>query len=405
MPKQGRSITALFASTLSILLVVSACNATTTGTSSATPISSASATQSPTPAPFIAPIPISLPAPQGTGPHRITFDNIMDNIPLLPKEAWDQVQATIKSNPPTHIPTTVYTGPNTQYDVNGGEKRVLALVDRVARLWAGFTQVKHLIVITYSYKDLKWAVKTWKQVVAERNYPPETTLYRSDSFASNCSDLKCGGSNGGQTDGTGDGAIALGQEEDSTDIYQIAGGIIGHEYSHVVQNSQFLGTHGCRDASGAPCAPQGDENGSNGFAACWINEGLVNSAGNMVAMSARTYLRYALSRYYSHGPTTATDYSRSSLLDYLTSQGTVVDCYHKENQPYILGYSVGAAAAEALIAIAGPSAIMTLYTLGARGEDFATAFQHVYGISWEQGAKILSKVLAAEYKAAGPPPF
>ena len=122
-------------------------------------------------------------------------------------------------------------------------------------------------------------------------------------------------------------------------------------------------------------------------------------------MDKGTYLEYAKSRYYGWGPTTATDYSRSSLFDYLTSQGTVVDCYHKENQPYILGYSVGAAAAEALIAIAGPSAIMTLYTLGARGEDFATAFQHVYGITWEQGAKILSKVLAAEYKAAGPPPF
>jgi len=69
-----------------------------------------------------------------------------------------------------------------------------------------------------------------------------------------------------------------------------------------------------------------------------------------------------------------------------------------------LGYTVGAAATEALIAIAGPQATMALYALGAQGQDFPTAFQNVFGISWSDASTILSKVLAAEYATFGAPP-
>jgi hypothetical protein len=47
---------------------------------------------------------------------------------------------------------------------------------------------------------------------------------------------------------------------------------------------------------------------------------------------------------------------------------------------------------------------MALYSLGASGEDFPTAFQNVYGISWSDASTILSKVLAAEYATFGSPP-
>jgi hypothetical protein len=47
---------------------------------------------------------------------------------------------------------------------------------------------------------------------------------------------------------------------------------------------------------------------------------------------------------------------------------------------------------------------MAIYSLGAEGEDFPTAFQHVYGISWSEASTILSNVLASEYATYGPPP-
>ena len=65
----------------------------------------------------------------------------------------------------------------------------------------------------------------------------------------------------------------------------------------------------------------------------------------------------------------------------------------------MLAYSIGFATVEALIAIGGPQSTLALYTLGAKGEDWPTAFKHVYGISWDEGSTVLSKVLAAEYAA------
>ena len=52
---------------------------------------------------------------------------------------------------------------------------------------------------------------------------------------------------------------------------------------------------------------------------------------------------------------------------------------------------------EALIAIGGPQSTLALYALGGNGETCEEAFQHVYGISWDEGSTILGQILAAEY--------
>jgi hypothetical protein len=69
------------------------------------------------------------------------------------------------------------------------------------------------------------------------------------------------------------------------------------------------------------------------------------------------------------------------------------------NGNWSLAYSIGYSAVEALVAIGGPQSTLALYALGASGENWETAFKHVYGITWEQGATALGKVLAAEYSA------
>ena len=107
-------------------------------------------------------------------------------------------------------------------------------------------------------------------------------------------------------------------------------------------------------------------------------------------------------RPYNQGPSIVTDYTQSSLRDYLYNQKPN-ECI-ASGDIYRLGYSVGGQAVEILTAIAGPQSTMALYSLGASGEDFPTAFQNVYGISWSDASTILSKVLAAEYATFGTPP-
>ena len=114
---------------------------------------------------------------------------------------------------------------------------------------------------------------------------------------------------------------------------------------------------------------------------------------------------YQLSRKnlpYGQGPSNVTDYTEASLLNYLVNQSSRT-CYGNGDL-YRLGYTVGAITVEALTAIGGPQAVMAMYSLGAEDVEFATAFQKVYGISWNDGSKILAKVLAAEYATYGAPP-
>jgi hypothetical protein len=347
-------------------------------------------------------IPISLPIQQSTDPGAITFDNVLDHVGEIPEVAWSRVQDRIAAHPPVAIKVNVFTGPNTSYDVVGGTARVAEVVQRTARLWAGFSQVRVVDVLSYNFQDLAWAKRKWKSIVKSRHYP-KFDADRATSFGLNCPNDRCNGANADTTDATGDGNIALGQTGTSNDQFIKLGGVVSHEYSHVVEATQWLGANGCRFA-GKPCTPRGDL--SNNFSACWLNEGLVNATGNMVATdNLADFLRWDEAKYYGWGPTTATDYTQSSLFNYLYSSGTVPACIKKDAQLYRLGYSVGAAASEVLIAIAGPESLMALFARGAAGDTFAKAFKRVYGISWKRGATILSYVLAAEYAKAGPPPF
>jgi hypothetical protein len=64
---------------------------------------------------------------------------------------------------------------------------------------------------------------------------------------------------------------------------------------------------------------------------------------------------------------------------------------------YQLGYSVGYAATEALVAIGGPQSTMALLTRMADGDNWSSAFEKVYGITWKEGSNTLGAILEAEY--------
>ena len=59
-----------------------------------------------------------------------------------------------------------------------------------------------------------------------------------------------------------------------------------------------------------------------------------------------------------------------------------------------MGYNIGYAATEVLVAIGGPQSTMALLGETASGLSWAEAFQAVYGITWKEGSDILGKVLS-----------
>ena len=358
---------------------------------------------------FKAPIPITLPVAQ-TG--TITFANVLSHVSDVPQTAWQNVQDVIAANKTApKVNNVVHQGPNTKLDVVGGMPRVQAILTRSEKLWAGFSQVKNFYLLMYNAQDEPWAEKDWAITGKAAKASSGDIKGEIQRIAGNCQKssapgkfsgkpTNCRGADSSAIQNSDNAILTFGQggEGAANDSMVTTGGIVGHEYGHAVQAAQWIGTSSTFRSYDA-----------NTFAPCWLIEGQGNSIGWAVA--ADTYDMYSTmikDRPYGQGPSTVTDYSEASLLKYLTSQGPGQSVKSNgcisNGAVYSLGYTVGAAATEILTAIAGPQSTMALYALGARGQDFPTAFKNVYGITWAEAAKVLSKVLAAEYATFGPPP-
>jgi len=382
-----------------------------TNTQSSTP-----AAPAPAKPPFKATMPITLPVPQN-GP--ITFANVLDHVSEIQKTAWQRVQDVIAANSPTFKGATnnvVHTGPNTQIDVIGGMSRIQQVLNRAEILWSGFTQVKNFELLMYNAQDEPWAEQDWTATATANKYLAGDITAEVRRIAGNCQTTispgvfsgtpsNCRGADSSAISNSDDSILTFGQggQGAANDTMITSGGVVGHEYNHSVQAAQWIGNPKtyCTEQTNSPnCFRSAD---ANSFAPCWLIEGQGNSVG--WASASETYDIYTSmtkNRPYNQGPTTITDYTQSSLRDYLFNQKPN-DCISDGNI-YRLGYSVGGQAVEILTAIAGPQSTMALYALGAEGQDFSTAFKNVYGISWDEASTILSKVLAAEYATFGPAP-
>ena len=358
---------------------------------------------------FKAPIPISLPAAQ-TGP--INFTNVVDKVEEIPGAAWTNVQNTIASNQPVSIPTTFYVGPTTKLDVIGGQPRIQEIIDRQAQLWNGFSNTTLYAIYAYNADDVSAAKEQFLSDYASKGYDnsdPEYSAFAIRALAGNCQQTDapgqfsgavsdCRGANSGSYTSSSDSYLQLGQTGTNEDFYVTNGGVIGAEFLHATQAAQWIGAPDC----GEGCFRTIKSNIE--FSPCWLFTGGPNSVGPMVSSNTlEDYLTFRKNLPYSQGPTTVTDYTQTSLQNYLVNQ-LPSTCY-QDGDLFSLGYTVGALATEALVAIAGPQAMMALFSLGAEGQDFPTAFMNVYGISWSDASVILSEVVAKEYEKFGPPPF
>lgn len=367
---------------------------------------------------FKAPIPITLPVAQSKDPSAITFANIQEHISEIPQVAWQKFQSVMTANKAVTIPNSIYVGPTTEIEIIGGTPRVQELLTKSARLWSGFSQMDFYAVYIYNGADEAVAESKFSSDFKAKKYD----LKRAENLAGPLRALAgtcqkgvspgkftgplgdCTGANSGSYFNSNDSFLHLGLSRQKNAPVPLSGGVVGHEYTHAVAAGQWINSPFCGNPDNGDKLCSRGAMSNKGFAPCWINEGIPNSVGVMVAMkSFDDYLEYRNKGLpYGQGPTTVTDYSQPSLKNYLFNQSNKT-CYD-DGPLYKMGYSIGALATEALTSIAGPQATMAVYSLGAQGQDFPTAFKNVYGISWSEASTILSKVLAAEYATFGPPP-
>jgi hypothetical protein len=176
---------------------------------------------------------------------------------------------------------------------------------------------------------------------------------------------------------------------------------VTHEYTHNVQFAQW---------NGAPLKPGENlksDSAHNGMP-CWFSEGQANAIGIPIAANdMESYIqgrdnsvRQKINVGSGAKPAlTNASLTAENIASFLYGQN-ISTCYNPAtNNDWQLGYNVGYAATEVLVAIGGPRSTMALLALTASGLTWSDAFQEVYGISWKDGSDILGKVLAAEYAA------
>ena len=366
---------------------------------------------------FKASIPITLPVSQN---GAITFANVPTKIDDLGQIAWQKVQDVLSTNTaPTTISNDVHVGPNTKISITGGLSRIQEILARAQKTFSGFTQVKTFSMLIYNAKDEPWAETEWSSFATARGYFAGQIMGEKNTIAGNCRSTispgvfsgeitNCGGADSSAIQNKDDAILTFGESDSGTsgDTYINNGGVVGHEYVHAVQAAQWIGNPKvyCTAATNSPDCFR--SHWVNNTIPCWLNEGSANSIGPLIASkSLSEYLDYRKNNLpYGQGPTTVTDYSEQSLKDYLFKQVIGDRGCISDGSVYRLGYTVGALAAEILTAIGGPQSVMALYSLGAEGNDFPTAFAKVYGISWSEASSIIAKTLAAEYATFGPAP-
>jgi hypothetical protein len=362
--------------------------------------SSASKTQNPmsstaNAAPFVPKIPITLPVVQN---GSITFANAVANISSIPQVAWQRVQDVIAANTDVNIPTTITIGPNTHTT----KEQIVPLLQKAYRLFQGFSQPSSYIGLAYNGQDEPWAESQIPTVFSSQHDPQVLShiaqIMKNACDLSNAANANCSGGNSLDFSPSTAGSSLYGvQEPYWNSANQNVGPMsqVDHEYTHNVQFAQWIGAP-------LPAGVQSRAQAAHAKMPCWFQEGQANAIGIPVwAPDLQSYIsarRGNVARAINaNGPKVSlTSFTADAFSNFLYGQDPLT-CFNPASGDYQLGYSVGYAASEALIAIGGPQATMALLTKMAAGDNWSEAFQHVYGISWKDGSKTLGAVLSAEY--------
>jgi hypothetical protein len=344
---------------------------TTKPTASPTP----AVAQAPTPTPSATPVQTIAPIPTPTQAPIIekaptNFSDLVENYLGIAGVVWKEAQKLSESG---QIKSSflLEIGPNTKIQEGLSDPRVY--LERTSRLWSKFDQSTITKVFIFSYPDLAWA--------QQKNRELGGSWFTPEDLAGSCTSLINCSSFG--TSYRGQGQLFVGVPVRSYPLFNLGfvRGNYGHEYTHSVQQAQFA-----------------TQPSLNGYATlpCWFSEGQPQVPGQ--ALGFQTLSDYKLSResWFSQPAGALGDYSQESILKFYSLAGVPRDgmCNASIRQRI---YDVGYMTVEALASIKGIESTMQVVVGVSQGLTFNQSFEKVYGISWNQAAPILAKVVSHEF--------
>jgi hypothetical protein len=314
----------------------------------------------PTPTPSPAPTPVvKYPDPP------TSFDDLIANYQGIAYAAWSKSNAAIMSSKDVAPPFTALTGPKTTLAF----KNPASAYDLVARMYSGYKSTDAMTVLSFGYDDRDWAQEQMKTL-----HPKST--WQWITFTACATRATCWG--GGMfTDEKANGLLVVTTEV--LDDNHTTGTLDAHEYLHAIQQNQMR----------RPTVwPE-----TNDWPPSWYREGQATFAQNAAIFhqSYELYLRNR--RSISEGLINAPAINSAWIQEFfvVNQPQSWFNNYESWRQ-----YDLGARLVEVLTAIKGPGSTMEIWKLMGTGQTFNSAFEKVYGTSFDKALPIISKAIALD---------
>jgi hypothetical protein len=347
----------------------------------------AKATPAPAPTPSAAPTPTPTPTPSPTPTPTLlipaepkSFADIEQNYGSVAYWAWKKSKDKIESSKRTFNEFENIIAPNSGI-LN---KTPIIAFDATSRLFAEFVQPSKFYSISFSYDDLGWAQSKFEELFSdpellkEIQAPNRGGPYQAKGICP--SPDRCHSSSP-NTNRAGVSIILVGYTPTRVNyLGEINGDLQSHEYTHVVQQHQFVKSP--REINGLASLKQ--------YIPWWLVEGGADFGG-------------IVSTHYD----SFQEYSKTRLRDVNNVPRRDAAWYENfinpaSNQEWIpLGstgeiYTVGFVITEIFTALKGPGAQMEIVRQIAQGKSMDEAFENVFGTPWKTAIPIIAKVIASE---------
>jgi len=312
------------------------------------------------------------PSSQGAPTEEITFANLATNYSGVPYWAWKKSSEKIAKSKPADVKVTVLIGPNTTLNNKKPEDGVLL----ASRMYADFPQASEFVLIYYNFQDIVWAEKYLDQYIGQ-----DGGYDTSGEVKKMCPSVdRCSSAAALLNRRTGIGVtVVTSSDNQKNDANFTSGTLEAHEYSHTIQNKQFVGR-----------MP------NNRQAPRWLVEGGAEFI-QVASVYHESFAKYSSNRSaVTSGLFLTKTFNKTWLNDFLNPPSLGIDWENWNKYEGWRVYDVGFLVSEILVSIGGPNAIMEIFKLMGDGLTFQESFAKVFGISWDAGIETITKVLAKE---------
>jgi len=299
------------------------------------------------------------------------FNDLEANYSGVSYSAWKKSNEKILASSSPSIPLEILLGANTKLNNKNPE----FAFSQVNKLYAGNVLPKNIVLLAFNFQDRDWAITKMDQIV-----PNAGSSWIKDVACPSADTCLGGGSFHNMSNKTSLIVITTGIDPNNLNT-TISGTFEAHEYAHSIEQSSADALRPAVNLLQSPWPPN------------WYWEGLANFTQH-AAIYSDSFEKYTKYRKESSG----------QIFNNSTWNAKYIEGYFQTNltnewasqYPRLRQYDLGAMLVEVLVAIKGPDSAMQVFRESVNGGGFESAFQRIYGSSFQSVLPIISRTIALE---------